>query len=336
MNKVFCFGELLLRLSPAAGGQWIRDASMPVYIGGAELNVATALSKWKLPVRYCTALPDNSITSEIVEELQGREISTSAILFSGNRIGIYYLPQGSDLKHPAVIYDREYSSFAGLKPGMIDWNHVLDECSWFHFSAITPALNATLAAVCVEALEVAASKSIPISVDLNYRSKLWQYGTKPAEIMPSLVRYCNVIMGNTWAAESLLGIESALKESKGASKEQMIDAAGQSMKKIHEFFGKVETMAFTYRLDNSYFAVLQHGPELKVSSEFLLGSVADRVGSGDCFMAGLIYGLYHNHPPQEIVDYAVAAAVGKLKEQGDSTSQTIESVKNILSTNEQQ
>jgi 2-dehydro-3-deoxygluconokinase len=121
MSKVFCFGELLLRMSPESNRQWIHDARIPVYIGGAELNVATALSKWNVAAKYCTALPDNYLSHEIIEELRSKKIDTSSIYLSGHRIGIYYLPQGADLKNTGVIYDRDHSSFAGLKPGMINW-----------------------------------------------------------------------------------------------------------------------------------------------------------------------------------------------------------------------
>ena len=138
MNKVFCFGELLLRMSPVLDKEWIKNSGMTVYIGGAELNVANALAKWKVPVKYFTALPDNYLSKEILEHLEESNIDTTAINISGNRIGIYFLPQGTDLKHAGVIYDRAHSSFAELKPGMINWDAALEGCSWFHFSAISP------------------------------------------------------------------------------------------------------------------------------------------------------------------------------------------------------
>lgn len=331
MNKVFCFGELLLRMSPGLSRQWIQDAHMPVYVGGAELNVATALSKWNVPVKYCTALPEHYLSKEIIEELHAKGIDTSAIKISGDRIGIYYLPQGADLKNAGVIYDRAHSSFAGLKPGMINWEEVLGECSWFHFSAISPALNEDAAAVCREALEAASAIGLTISVDLNYRAKLWQYGKGPVQVMPGLLKYCNVVMGNIWAAEQLLGIASSIKESKGQSKDELVEAAGKSMKAIHLAYPNVMTMAYTFRLEQTYFGILQHGPAMAVSTEFPLENIVDKVGSGDCFMGGLIYGLYNHHEPRDIIDLAAAAAVGKMHEKGDATDQTIESIKNTLS-----
>lgn len=323
MSCVCCFGELLLRMSPALNGEWIRHKNMPVYIGGAELNVAAALAKWDIPVRYFTALPPNYLSNEIVEELEAKNIDTSPIRFNGERIGIYYLPQGADLKHAGVIYDRGGSSFSELKTGMIDWEKVLNGCSWFHFSAISPALNENAAAVCKEALQAVSAKGLTISVDLNYRGKLWQYGKQPIEIMPQLLDYCHVVMGNIWAAENLLGIASTIKESKGKTKEELIDAAGESIKQVLARYPKIKTMAYTFRLEETYFAMLYHEKETVVSKEFELSHCVDKVGTGDSFMGGVIYGLYNKIALQSIIDFAASAAVGKMQEKGDSTNQTV-------------
>lgn len=330
MSKVFCFGELLLRMSPVLNKEWIHKANMTAYIGGAELNVANALSKWNIPVKYFTALPDNYLSKEIIEYLQENNIDTSAIHLSGNRIGAYYLPQGTDLKHAGVIYDRAHAAFSELKPGMINWQEALDGCTWFHFSAISPALNENVVAVCKEALAAASAKGLTISVDLNHRSKLWKYGKDPVEVMPELVQYCHVIMGNIWSAETLLGIPSTLPDSEGKNKEELIEAAGASMLKLHQQYPQAQTFGYTFRLEKEYFAVLQHGREQAISNLYTIGEVKDKVGTGDCFMAGLIYGLYHHQPPKEMIDYAAAAAVGKLYEIGDSTQQHIEDVKKII------
>lgn len=324
---VFCFGELLLRMSPELDGKWIREAAMPVFLGGAELNVATALAKWNIPVRYFTALPDHYLGKDILAFLQSKNIDISKIHFSGDRIGTFYLPQGADLKSAGVIYDRAGSSFASLKPGMINWDDVLQGCTWFHFSAICPALNADAAAVCREALEAASAKGITVSVDLNYRAKLWKYGKDPVDVMPDLLQHCHIVMGNLWAAETLLGISSGVSDSTGKTRSRLIDAAGKSMLQIHQQYPAVRTMAYTFRMEKNYWAVLQHGADMMFSKEHDITQVVDKAGSGDCFMGGLIYGLYHQLPAQEIINYAASAAVGKLQEKGDTTSQNIEQIK---------
>ena len=325
-NAILCFGEILLRMSPVLGRDWIHKASMPVYIGGAELNVATALAKWNMPVKYCTAIPDHYLSHEMLEELKSLNIDISTVHFSGKRIGAYYLPQGADLKNAGVIYDRAYSSFATLLPGMIDWEKVLHGCSWFHFSAISPALNENAALVCKEALKVASAKGLTISVDLNYRAKLWQYGKQPAEIMPELVKYCTVIMGNVWSVETLLGLKSPIESSEGMTDADLAGAAGKSMLQLHKHYPKASSFGYTFRLDKDYWGVLQHGHEMAVSKHFKIDAIVDKVGSGDCFMAGLIYGLYYGQKPKDIINYAAAAAFGKLHEFGDATRQTVDQV----------
>jgi 2-dehydro-3-deoxygluconokinase len=328
MNKIFLFGELLLRLSPTQ--HWIKETNMPVYVGGAELNVATALSLWDMPTSYCTALPDNYLSREIINYAQQKNIETDAIQIIGDRIGTYYLPQGVDLKNAGVIYDRAHSSFSTLQTGMIDWAAVLKHCNWFHCSAISPALNKNVANVCEEALQAATALGLTTSIDLNYRNKLWQYGADPIMVMQKLLPYCNVVMGNAWAAESLLGIPCSIQDSNNKTKDELVAAAGKSMLEIHKQYSNVQTMAYTFRLQNEYFAVLQHGSEMQISKTFALTDVKDKVGSGDCFMAGLIYGLQQKNTPQQIINFAAAAAVGKLSVIGDATNQTIEQIQAIV------
>jgi 2-dehydro-3-deoxygluconokinase len=331
---VFCFGELLLRLSPSLGRKWIRDSNMPAFVGGAELNVATALTKWGISTKYCTALPENYLSAEIIEDIKDKGIDPSPVHLSGKRIGLYYLPQGADMKNAGVIYDRSHSAFAELAPGLINWEEVLKGCSWFHFSAISPALNNTVAAVCREALYFASQKNLNISIDLNYRSKLWQYGKKPTQVMPELVNYCNVIMGNIWAANSLLGMPVDDTIHHNPEKRRYLDHATQTAEELRRQFPVCKTVANTFRFDKgegiNYYAALNNEEGQFVSPEFSTRQVVDKVGSGDCFMGGLIYGTYMNHTPQDVIDFAAAAAYGKLQEKGDTTNQTVQAVKKIL------
>ncbi len=327
MKKVCCFGELLLRFAP--NNEWTGNNNMPVFIGGAELNVASALTKWNMHVKYITVLPDNYLSNQLLDDVKKRNITVDDVLLKGNRIGTYYLPFGSELKNAGVIYDRANSSISELKPGIINWQNVFAGCNWFHFSAISPALNESVATVCKEALEAATAMGLTISIDLNYRSKLWQYGKQPIDVMPELVKYCHVIMGNVWAVESLLGILSPVKSSEGKTKKQLVVAANESMKQLKNQYPRASTITYTFRLENSYWAVLQNKNEKVISNEYEISEVVDKVGSGDCFMAAIIYGLYKKHTAKEIVDFAAAAAVGKLNECGDATKQTVEDIKKI-------
>ncbi|TDW99198.1 sugar kinase [Dinghuibacter silviterrae] len=349
---VVSFGEILLRMSPMLEGRWLSDASMPVYVGGAEANVACALASWGQPVAYCTAMPDHYLGREMAAYLESRGVDTTPVLWTGNRVGAYYLPQGSDLQHAGVIYDRAHSSFAGLGPGMIDWDLVLQDAGWFHFSAISPALTPSVAALCREGLEAATRKGVRISVDLNYRSKLWQYGVSPVSVMPGLVEYCDLVMGNLWAAESLLGIPVDKDVHQDGNKQRYLDHSVATSEAILRRFPRCGRVAHTFRFEKvaeglRYYATLfereraaaagsaAHGTasaagRLHVSREFRTDAVVDKVGSGDCFMGGLIYASLQGWDPQQTIDFAAAAAIGKLQEKGDATHQTVSQVRTTI------
>ena len=329
-EKVCCFGEALLRFSPGNG--FLEDASMPAFLGGAELNVATALAAWDTSVKYITALPDNYLAEEIIGHIKARNINTDEIIYSGDRVGSYYLRQGADLKNNSVIYDRQYSSFSVLKPGDIDWSKILENVSRFHFSAICPALSEQSAAVCLEAVQAAASKNIIISVDLNYRSKLWKYGKEPAAVMKPLLEYCDLIMGNIWSAEKLAGIDLPKDfVITSLSKAELIKEATSSAKKIMQVLPRCKTVANTFRFDTdagiNYYATLHTAGENYCSAEYNVSTIIDRSGSGDCFMGGLIYGSINKFSSQDTVDFSAAAAVAKLQQKGDATASTITEVK---------
>jgi len=288
------------------------------------------LQLWHVPCRYVTALPDHYFANEIVADIEARGIDAKHIHYAGERIGSYYLPQGKDLKNNAVIYDRNYSSFSQLQPGQLNWDDILNNVSWLHISAISPALNINVAEVCLEAVRAAKAKGITVSIDLNYRSKLWQYGKQPIEVMPAIVAYCDVIMGNIWSAESLLGITAPIHESAGKTKEMLVEAAAESMFALQQQYPHASSFAYTFRLDDQYFAVLQHQKEFTVSSTFPIEGVLDKVGSGDCFMGALIYGLHKQHTQEQIINFAAAAAIAKLQQKGDVTSSSIEHINNLV------
>ncbi|MGG9972076.1 sugar kinase [Ferruginibacter sp. SUN002] len=325
-QKILSFGELLLRISPNSADKSEKQP-MQLFVGGAEANVATALAGWDMPVKYCTVLPDNFMSRHMLHYLELKGIFTSSILFSGNRIGLYYLERGADLKG-SMVYDRERSSFSELKRGMIDWDKVLAGVSWFNFSAISPALNDNVADVCLEAVEAASKKGITISLDLNYRSRLWNYGKQPIEVMPQLAEYCDVLMGNIWSANTLLGIPVDEKIHDKKSKQAYLDHAKATSEEIIKRFPKCKTVANTFRFDSEannilYYTTLYTEDQLFTSNEFTCMGVVDRSGSGDCFMAGLIYGLCNKYTPQDTVNYAASAAFGKLQEFGDATEQEV-------------
>ena len=335
MGTVCCFGEVLLRFSVDADSRWLKQNQVPVHLGGAELNVARALALWGKPVSYATAMPDHSVSHQTAALIREMGIDVDSTTYAGERIGTFYIQQGADMKNAGVIYDRAGSSFATLEASQVNWDAMFQGVSWFHFSAISPAVSAAAAELCKAALQEATARGIFTSVDLNYRAKLWKYGKTPLEIMPELAAYCDLIMGNVWAAERMLGIPVGDHVVPADIQEVYLAQGRETAAAIQEKFPRCKWVANTWRFDReslTYYASLHRDGELFLSKTHSATAVVDRVGSGDCFMGGLIYGMTSGLAPQQTVDFAAAAAFGKLFIVGDATTQTVEQInKHLLS-----
>ncbi|WP_304066529.1 sugar kinase [Pedobacter glucosidilyticus] len=330
MSKILTFGELLLRISPDANGAWLKNNEIPIFVGGAELNVATGLAIWGADVAFFTALPDHDLTKEILGYIENLNIDASRIALQGERIGIYYLTQGKDLKSAGVIYDRAYSSFYALKPGDVNWDKVLEGVSHFQFSAICPAVSQNAANVCLEAVKACKAKGIHVSLDLNYRAKLWKYDKSPVEIMPEIASYCDLIMGNLWAAHQMLG--TALDDTLIVqdAKEAYLKHAEKTSLEIMSKFPNCKAVANTFRFENgegiNYYTTFYQEGTLHVSQQYQVDKIINKVGSGDTFMGGLLFGISSGYSTQDTLEFATAAAFKKLFIPTDSTSTTKEEI----------
>ena len=327
-GKVLCLGEILLRICPDSGGDWIGEQSMPAYIGGAELNASRALARWKVPVSILSSLPDHFLARQVANQLQLEGVETDNIIWSGRRMGLYFLPGGETIQNQGVIYDREGSSFWHLKRGMVNWDKVFQGVTWFHISAINPALNDELAWLCEEGMRIAHEKGITVSIDLNYRPKLWTNGRDPRWVMESLLPYCHIVMGNVWAADSMLGIE--VDESfEIEDKQACIDHAQRTSERILQLFPDVRQVYNTFRFEQgglSYFATLNERAQQFSTRTYRADQIVDKVGSGDCFMAGIIYGALNDHEPQQALDFCAAAAFQKLFTPGDANMRSVDEI----------
>ncbi|MDB5023601.1 MAG: sugar kinase [Mucilaginibacter sp.] len=337
-GKILSFGELLLRICPDLEENYLKENKLEFFIGGAELNVASALALWGLDSSFITALPDNYFSRQIVNFLKRQKnVNTDGIIFNGERLGLYYLRQGHQINHTAVIYDRENSAFSDLAIGDVNWDKIFDGVCWFHFSAICPALNQKIADVCLEALQMASKKGIYISIDLNYRAKLWKYGKGPAEVMPELVKYCDLIMGNIWAANAMLAIDLNEALISGDNKNSLLTHARLTSESICHLFPKCKAVANTFRFDHldgiNYYSTLYSARQFNYSMEYFSDKTINRVGSGDCYMAGLIYGYYQRMPLKDILEFATAAAFSKLFIESDATNRTVPEIKKMMFKN---
>jgi 2-dehydro-3-deoxygluconokinase len=335
-GKILAFGELLWRLTSAEQGMALAPDTLKVYPGGAEANVAASLGAWNIPCSYLTALPDNELAQKALETLHKRGVDTSHTRTQGDRMGLYFLLSANGLSTGQVVYDRKYSSFSQLMPGMIDWKELLKDYGWLHWSAISPALNQNVATVCQEALEAAKDLGITVSVDLNYRSRLWDYGKTPLEVMPELAQYCDVIMGNIWAANKMLGTPLEEKElNRHTDQEAYLEIAEATAQTIQDLSPACKHVSFTFRfMDNPSHNLLYgtyfHQARQYVSPTYETHSLKDRIGSGDAFMAGLIYGLHQHLENQSIIDFATAAAFQKLFVPGDFGNHSVHQIKQSI------
>jgi len=330
---VLCFGELLLRLAPDAASEWLNTNKLNVYPSGSEINIASALAKWRVPVSYCTTLPQNFLSAQLIKKIKEHNIDTSTIIYSGNKIGLYYLLKDAGVRHGEIIYDKINSSFSALKPGMMDWDSVFNGIRWFHFSASSAALSKNVAAVCKEVLAICAKKNITVSVELNHGAELWNYGEKANKIIPDLLQYCDVIIGDVWSAETMLNIKVPENIHSISTKENYVLQAKNASEQVIQQFSRCKITANTFRLHKKgleYFGTVFTNNNLYVSSSYRTDSVIDKVGSDDCFVAGLIYGVYNHLPFQQIINFAVAAAFQKLFIAGDFTDKTSEEVKSFM------
>ncbi len=333
-EKIVTFGEIMLRLSTPGFLRFGQQNHFEINFGGGEANVAVSLANYDLKAEFVTRLPENDIAEACIRELKGLNVGTSYILRGGNRMGIYFLEKGAVSRPSKVIYDRAFSSFSTIDPGMIDWKKIFQNTVWFHWSGITPAVSESAAQVCREGIKTANELGITVSCDLNYRKKLWNYGKKATEVMPELVAGCDLVMGNEEDAEMCLYIKP---ENTDITKGQIdVEAYKTVSKQIISRFPKVKKVITTLRESvsashNNWSAVLWNGKDLLKSKTYRITHIVDRVGAGDSFMGGMIYGLLRLNNEREALEFAVAASALKHTIEGDFNRVTIEEIEKLMS-----
>ncbi|MEO6232519.1 MAG: sugar kinase [Ferruginibacter sp.] len=330
MKKIVTFGEVLMRLSPPNHLRFQQATAYDLHYAGAEFNTAISLSLLGMPVSFVTRLPDNDLSNCVIQQLSRFKVDTEKIVFGGKRIGLYYLESGAVLRGSKVIYDREHTSIAEIEAGMIDWGDVLKDAAWFHFSGITAAISQAAADETLRAVKTARSLGLQVSVDLNYRSKLWKYGKQPSEVMPEILEYCTVVIGDPGTTKLYFDIATDLPDG-----EERYHFVMKAMK--HKFPG-VENFIFSYRglsnaSNNSFGAYLYDGHQFYKSTEYNMPGMIDRVGGGDALMAGLIYGLLNYDDRSDSLNFGVAASVLKSSIHGDTNFVSVAEVVDVMNGN---
>lgn len=336
MPKIITFGEIMLRLSTPGYLRFGQAKQFDATYGGGEANVAVSLANYGMDAKFVTRLPENDIAKACLKDLRSYGVDTSSIVYGGDRLGIYFLETGAVARSSKVVYDRANSSIATIKPGDIDWKKVLEGADWFHWTGITPALSQGAADVCLEAIKAANAMGITVSCDLNYRKNLWKYGKKASEVMPALVEGCDVILGNEEDADKVFGIKPEgfdVTSTGGQIDQRRFQSVGEQLMKR---FPRAKKVIITLRGSinanhNTWGGVLWDGKTLYQSPRYDITHIVDRVGGGDSFMGGLIYGLLtYTGDDQKALNFAVAASCLKHTIFGDYNQVTVAEVENLM------
>lgn len=321
MKGVVTFGEVMMRLSCPGHGRLRQARSFDVLYVGSEASVASSLALSGVPAAHVTCLPDDDLGAAAAGTLAHYSVDTSHIVFRKGRIGVFFLEYGASIRAPKIIYDRFESVFARLDPGEFDWNSILRNARWFHWSGITPAISAEAAQACLQAVRTASSMGITVSGDINYRRNLWQYGKSPREIMPELIRHSNVLVAGITDFENCLGIARETWE--------------ETCRRVVSEYPNVSRVIATSRKTltashNILSGMLWDGRRKLATREFDLQPIVDRVGAGDAFMAGFIFASIAGKSDQEIIDYATAAGAMKHTIEGDVNVASVKEITALL------
>ena len=336
MDKIVTFGEVMLRLATPGYERFGQGNMLSATFGGGEANVAVSLANYGVDAHFVTRLPKNDIADMCTAELRGLGVNVDDIIYGGDRVGIYYLETGAVARGSKVVYDRAHSAISEIQPGMVDWHKVLEGADWFHWTGITPALSQGAADVCLEAIKAANALGVKVSCDLNYRKNLWKYGKTAGEVMPSLVEGCDIILGNEEDADKVFGIKPEgfdVTATGGAIDQGRFRSVGEQLMKRFPHAKKVIiTLRGSINANhNTWGGVLWDGARLYESPRYDITHIVDRVGGGDSFMGGLIYGLL-SYPgdDQKALNFAVAASCLKHTIFGDYNQVTVAEVENLM------
>jgi 2-dehydro-3-deoxygluconokinase len=336
-------GEIMLRLKSPGFERLLQSPLLEATFGGGEANVAVSLANFGLDVAYVTALPKNPIAEACVASLRSWGIDTSLIMRGGERMGIYFLEAGANQRASPVVYDRAASAISTIAAEAMDWEKIFDGAAWFHITGITPAISQSAADVALAAVRFAKQKGLRVSCDYNYRKNLWKYGKTANEVMPELVKYVDVGIANEEDCQLALGVslEEGSWQSEVQSGKLNLDKYRALSEKVLEAFPNLEMQAITLR--HSYSAdhnglsgvlavrdAAQDRIEFLVSAYYDITDIVDRVGGGDAFAAGLIYGLLTGMSRQEALEFAVAASCLKHSIPGDFNRVSVAEVKQLV------
>ncbi|HOK43146.1 MAG TPA: sugar kinase [Thermoclostridium caenicola] len=329
--RYLTFGEIMLRLKAPGVERFFQSPVLEATFGGGEANVAVSLANYGCDVSYITVLPDNPIADACIAELRRFGVCTRLIKRGPGRMGIYFLEGGANQLPSKVVYDRAYSAIAMAKPGDINWDEAMDGIDWFHITGITPAISEGAMALSLESVKTAKSKGITVSCDLNFRKNLWKYGKSAPEVMTEIAKYVDVAIANEEDVQKSLGINIDVDVESGKLDTDKYRILSDEVLKAYP---NMKMIAITLRESksadiNGWAACLNDREKFYISRRYEINDIIDRVGGGDAFAGGLIYGLTHYDDKQKALEFAVAASCLKHSIPGDFNRVTLKDVENL-------
>ena len=334
MSKIVTFGEIMLRLAPPGFQRFTQARTFEIMYGGGEANVAASLANYGETAEFVTRLPKNDLGDACIAFLRSYGVHTDYIVRGGERLGIYFLEMGAAQRASKVVYDRAGSSLATIQPGMVDWKAVFEGADWFHWTGITPAVSQGAADACREGIRVARQMGLTVSCDMNYRAKLWKWGKSAGQVMADLVGLCDVAIGNEEDADKVFGIQAP--EADVTAGKVDADEYRYVCKELVKRFPGLKTVAITLRgsvsaSHNTWSGMLLHNGEFYTAPTYDIIPIVDRVGGGDAFMGGLIYGLrQYTRDAEKALRFAVAASCLKHSIPGDFNAVTVAEVEQLM------
>ena len=330
--KITTLGEIMLRLKSYGSERFFQSPGFEATFGGGEANVSVSLANYGMETDFVTALPDNAVADECIRQLRGLGVGTSNIIRSQGRMGIYFLESGANQRPSKVIYDREGSVISKTTVDNYDWDKIFDGTTWFHITGITPAISETASEVALAAVREAKNRGITVSCDLNYRKNLWKYGVDAKSVMTRITEYTDVVIANEEDCQKSLGITVDVDVTSGVIDN---DKYKELTDKVLASYPNVSKIAVTLRESisadhNGWRACINNGKEFYVSRKYDITDIVDRVGGGDSFAGGLIYGLNTYASDSKALEFAVAASCLKHTISGDFNRVTVAEVENLM------
>ncbi len=332
-QRIVTFGEVMLRLKSPQHERLLQTPLLEATFGGGEANVAVSLAQFGCEVAFISALPNNPIAEACLAMLRGKGVEVDGVIRQGERMGIYYLEAGANQRPSKVIYDRQHSAIMDTPPEAYNWVQLFEGANWFHITGITPALSANAAAVALQAVRTAHEMGLTVSCDYNYRKNLWKYGKPASEVMRELVRFVDVGIANEEDCQHALGItlEGGKWEEELESGKLNTDRYCELCEAVLETFPNLRLQVITLRSShsadhNGWAACLHNRKDFIVSRQYDVKDIVDRVGSGDAFAAGMIYGLTCGMTDLDTLEFATAASCLKHSIPGDMNMCTVEEV----------